>query len=86
MIGKWETIKIQLDSRVIRLLKQEDFYGPIAFTYFVKNCLDLPQQYLRNKNISKVLIILFPKKKSIYMWQKVYNSHIEYISYKNCNI
>ena len=42
MIGQWKTVKMQLGSRVIRLLKQEDFCGAIAVTYFVENCLDLP--------------------------------------------
>ena len=48
MVGEWETVEMQLDSRVIILLKQKDFYEAIAVTYFVENCLDLPQQYLRN--------------------------------------
>ena len=26
----------------IKLVKQEDFCGAIALTYFVENCLDLP--------------------------------------------
>ena len=60
MVGEWKTAKMQLDSGVIRLLKQEDFCGTIALTYFVENCLDLPRQYLRNEDISKVLVILFP--------------------------
>ena len=42
MVGEWETVKMQLDSRVSRLLKQEDFCGVIALAYFVENCLDLP--------------------------------------------
>ena len=42
MVGEWDTIKMQLDSRVIRLLKEEDFCGAIALTNFVENCLDLP--------------------------------------------
>ena len=42
MVGEWKTVKIQLDLQVIRLLKQEDFCGAIALTYFVENCLDLP--------------------------------------------
>ena len=42
MVGEWKAVKIQLDSQVIRLLKQEDFCGAIALTYFVENCLDLP--------------------------------------------
>ena len=41
MAGEWETMKMQLDSRVIRLLEKEDFSGAIALTYFVENCLDL---------------------------------------------
>ena len=41
MVEEWKTGKIQLDSRVIRLLKQEDFCGAIALTYFVEKCLDL---------------------------------------------
>ena len=61
MVGEWKTVKMQLDSRVIRLLKQEDFCGAIALTYFVENCLDLPLQYLRNEGISNVLVIFFPK-------------------------
>ena len=32
MIGEWETVKIQLDSRVIRLLKQENFCGELTLT------------------------------------------------------
>ena len=42
MIGEWKTVKMQLDSRGIRLLKHSDFFGATAFTYFVENCLDLP--------------------------------------------
>ena len=56
MVGEWKTVKMQLDSRVIRLLKQEDFCGAITLTYFVENW-----RYLRNEDISKVLVILFPK-------------------------
>ena len=41
MVGEWKEVKKQLDSRVIRLLKQEDFCGAIALTYFVENSLDL---------------------------------------------
>ena len=34
----------------------------MALTYFLENCLDFPEQYLRDKDISKiVLVILFPK-------------------------
>ena len=54
MVGEWKTVKMQLDSRVIRLLKQEDFCGAITLTYFVENW-----RYFRNEDISKV--ILFPK-------------------------
>ena len=36
MVGEWKTVKIQLDSLVIRLLKQEDFCGAIALTNFVE--------------------------------------------------
>ena len=39
---EWKTVKIQLDSQVIILLKQEDFCGAIALSYFAENCLDLP--------------------------------------------
>ena len=42
MVGEWKTIKMQLDSRVIRLLKQEGFWVAIALFYFAENCLDLP--------------------------------------------
>ena len=56
MVGKWKTVKMQLDSQLIRLLKQEDFCGAITLTYFVENC-----RYLRSEDISKVLVILFPK-------------------------
>ena len=56
MVGKWKTVKMQLDSRVIRLLKQEDVCGAITLTCFVENW-----RYLRNVDISKVLVILFPK-------------------------
>ena len=42
MVGEWKTIKMQLDSRVIRLLKQEDFWVAIALFYFAEICLDLP--------------------------------------------
>ena len=42
MVGEWRAVKIQLDSRVIRLLKQEEFFGAITLTYFVENCSDLP--------------------------------------------
>ena len=61
MVGEWKTFKMQLDSRIIRLLKQEDFWVAIALFYFAENCLDLPQRYLRNEDISKVLAMLFPK-------------------------
>ena len=61
MIGKWEIVEMQLDSRVIILLKQDDFCGAIALIYFVENSLDLPQQYLRNEVISKGLVNLLPK-------------------------
>ena len=47
---------MQLDSRVIRLLKQEDFCGAITLAYFVENC-----RYLRKEDISKVLEISFAK-------------------------
>ena len=56
MVGKWKTVKMKLDSQLIRLLKQEDFCGAITLTYFVENC-----RYLRSEDISKVLVILFPK-------------------------
>ena len=42
MVGKWETVDMQRDSRVVILLKKEDFCGATALTYFVENCLDLP--------------------------------------------
>ena len=42
-------------------MNQEDFCGAITVTYFAGNCLDLPLQYLRNEDIFKVLVILFPK-------------------------
>ena len=58
---EWKTVKIKLDSRVLTLLKQEDFCGAIALSYFLENCLDLLELYLRNEDISKVLVILFPK-------------------------
>ena len=44
MVGESETVEMQLDSRVIILLKQKDFCGVVALTYFVENCSDLPQQ------------------------------------------
>ena len=49
---EWKTVKIQLDSRVIRLQKQEDFFE--ALSYFLKNSLDLPERHLRNEDICKV--------------------------------
>ena len=63
MVGEWETVEMQLDSRVIILLKQKDFCGAIVLTYFVENCLDLPQQYLRTVFASHPI----SKDKSIYM-------------------
>ena len=33
---RWES-----ERQSIRLVKQEDFCGPITLTYFVENCLDL---------------------------------------------
>ena len=42
MVREWKTVKMQLDSWVIRLLKQENVCGAIALTYFFENCLDLP--------------------------------------------
>ena len=75
MVGEWKTVKMQLDIRVFRLLKQEDICGVIALTYFAEICLDL------TKVIPKVLFILFPK---IYVWEKVYNFFSDgYISLKN---
>ena len=53
-------------------LKHEDFCGVIARTYSVENYLDLSYRHLRNDDISKVLVILFPKK-SIYLRRSVYN-------------
>ena len=41
MTGEWKTVKMKLYSRVIGILKQEDFCAVIALTYFVENCLDL---------------------------------------------
>ena len=41
MVQEWEAFKMQLDSRTIRLLKQEDFCGVKALAYFVENGLDL---------------------------------------------
>ena len=38
-------------SASIRLVKQEDFCGAIALTYFVENCLGI-------NNISKVLTVV----------------------------
>ena len=38
---EWKAAKTKLDSRVIRLLKQEDFCGAIALSYFLENSLDL---------------------------------------------
>ena len=49
MLGKWKTVKMQLDSGIISLLKQDDICGAITLTCFVENC-----QYLRNDDISKV--------------------------------
>ena len=48
MVGEWETVEMQLDSRVIILLKQKDFYGAklLRFTSTV-----FKEQYL--------LVILF---------------------------
>ena len=42
MGGEWNTIKIQLGSQVVILLKQEDFCAAIALFYFIENSLDLP--------------------------------------------
>ena len=42
MAGEWKTIKMQLDSQGIRLLKQGHICGAIGCTYFVENCLDVP--------------------------------------------
>ena len=39
---EWKTVKIQLDSRVTIFLKQENFRGAIAYSYFLENCLELP--------------------------------------------
>ena len=61
MVGKWEIVEMQPHSQVIILLKQEDFCGAIALTCFVENCSDLPPQYLRNEDISKVFVNLLPK-------------------------
>ena len=36
MVGEWKTVKMQLDSGVIRLLKQEDLCGAIALTAVLK--------------------------------------------------
>ena len=61
MVGKWEIAEMQPDSQVIILLKQEDLCRAIVLTYFVENCSDLPPQYLRNKDISKVFVNSLPK-------------------------
>ena len=42
MLGQWETGKFAAGFKSIRLVKQEDFFGAVALTYFVENCLDLP--------------------------------------------
>ena len=42
MTGEWKTVKMQLDSPVIRLPKQKEFCGAIPRTYIVESCLDLP--------------------------------------------
>ena len=60
-MGEWDKVKFATRFTSINLVKQEDFCRAIAFTYFVENCLDLPLRYLRNEDISKVLVILFPK-------------------------
>ena len=43
-ILRWKSRK-----QSIRLVKQQEFCGAITLTYLVKNCLDLPQRYLRTK-------------------------------------
>ena len=35
-------------------MKQEDFFVAIAFAFFVENCRDLLQRYLRSQEIFKV--------------------------------
>ena len=42
-------------------MKQEDFCGAITLTYFVEKYLDLSYRYLRNEDMSKVLLFWFPK-------------------------
>ena len=48
---------MQLDSRVVNFWNRTY----LALTYFVENCLDLPKRYLKNEDISKVLVTLIPK-------------------------
>ena len=38
----------------ITFMKQEDYFVAIALTFFVENCSDLLQGYLRNEDIFKV--------------------------------
>ena len=60
-MGEWEIVKFTTRFASIRLMKQEDFFVAIALFFFVENCLDLLQCYLRNEDISKALVIFFPK-------------------------
>ena len=58
-------------------MKQEDFCGAMALTYLVENCIDLSYWYLRNKDISKVLVILFLKVNQFTYKKSVYNFYSE---------
>ena len=42
-------------------MKQEYFCVAIALTHFVENCKELYLRYLRNEDISKILVIFFRK-------------------------
>ena len=39
---EWEIVRFAPKFTSFRFVKQEDFCGVMARTYFVKNCLDLP--------------------------------------------
>ena len=63
-ILRWESeiqLDLQLESQVLDLQNRKTSVEQYLFPTLLNNCLDLPYQYLRNKDIYKVLTSLFPK-------------------------
>ena len=58
MVGEWETVEMQLDSQVVILLKQKDFCGAIALTYFAEKLPRFTSTVFKEQYL---LVILFRK-------------------------